>query len=384
MPRRRSVALLVETSNGYCRGLLEGIMAYAKERDHWSVYLSEQERGALPPEWLHDWNGDGIIARIETAEIGRQLARFRVPIVDLSATRHLPKAPWADTDDAAIAQLAIDHFRERGFKHLAFCGDPGFAWSNARGECFRSLKGYDETFWEYQSQPRYDPNYQWHREQKRMGKWLRSLPKPIAIMACYDFKAHEILTVCRQLAISVPEEIAVLGVDNDRLICEFADPPLSSIIPDTKRTGFEAAERLDRLMDKSIVDTRLPLLTKPLGIHTRVSTDILAIEDQDIAGALRFIRLHALENIRVHDVLKVISLSRRVFEARFQRVVGRTPHDEILRVRMKRVRELLLSTELTIHQIAIRTGFEHPEYLAAAFKREFGKSPTDFRRESVQ
>ena len=125
---RRSVALLIETSNGYCRGLLEGINAYAKHHANWSLHLTEQERGAAPPAWLKAWNGDGIIARIETDSIGQSLRKFGLPIVDLSAARHLKGIPWADTDDEAIARLAVDHFTERGFRHLAYCGDPGFAW----------------------------------------------------------------------------------------------------------------------------------------------------------------------------------------------------------------------------------------------------------------
>jgi LacI family transcriptional regulator len=382
MPIRRSVALLVETSNGYSRGLLEGIVAYTKQRANWSIYLSEQERGAMPPKWLNAWKGDGIIARVETAEIGNRLKKFEVPIVDLSATRHLPSAPWADTDDQSIARLAFEHFKERGFKYFAYCGDPGFAWSVARCACFKQLvqqSGID--FFEHEAIARYDSKYSWDREKKRLAFWLRSLPRPTAIMACYDFKAQEVLDVCRELQIAVPEEIAVLGVDDDQLLCELAEPPLSSIIPDTQKTGFEAALLLDRMMDGEKVAIDQPLLTKPLGIQIRASTDILAIEDREIASALRYIRLHANENIRVTDILKEIPLSRRVFEARFRKALGRTPHDEIQRIRIQRVKELLQSTDLSIGQIALRTGFEHAEYLAAAFKREAKLSPSEYRRE---
>lgn len=381
MTNRRSVALLVETSNGYCRGLLEGIIAYTKQHANWSIYLSEQERGALPPSWLNRWRGDGIIARIETAAIGVRLKKFGVPIVDLSANRHLPNTPWADTDDEAIAKLAVEHFSERGFKHFAFCGDPGFAWSRARGACFRKLsEEMDVDFSEHESIPRYDPQYAWDREKKRLATWLKQLPKPIAVMACYDFKAQEVLDVCRELGIAVPEEIAVLGVDNDRLLCELAEPPLSSIVPDTRQTGFEAAQLLDRMMSGEVVATDKPLLTKLHGIHVRASTDILAIDDAEIAAALRFIRLHANENIGVADILRVVPISRRVFEARFRKILGRTPHEEIQRIRIARVKELLVDTELSINQIAHRTGFEHSEYLAAAFRRETGSSPSEYRR----
>ena len=129
---RRSVALLIERSNGYCRGLLEGIIQFARHRADWSIHLNEQERGAPPPEWLWSWQGDGIIARIETDQIGRRLKELTIPIVDLSAARHLIGIPWADTEDRAIVRLAVEHFQEREFTNLAYCGDPGFAWSNSR------------------------------------------------------------------------------------------------------------------------------------------------------------------------------------------------------------------------------------------------------------
>ena len=380
MSSRRSVALLIETSNGYCRGLLEGIIAYTKERADWSVYLSEQERGAPPPTWLESWTGHGVIARVETQKIGDRLKQFGLPIVDLSANRHLPDVPWAETDDLSIAELAIEHFQERGFTEIAYCGDPGFAWSTLRCEQLKRLsleKGL--MFYEHQSIPRYDPGFSWDFEKQRLADWLKELPRPVAIMACYDFKAQQVADVCRQLKIVVPEEVAVLGVDNDRLICELAEPPLSSVIPDTKRTGFEAAELLDSMMAGHTVTGQRRLVTKALGVHVRESTDVWAVRDQDVAAALRYIRKHATANIRVSDVLRHVHLSRRVLESRFQKSLGRTPHEEIQRVRTNRVKSLLLDTDFSISQIARHAGFEHGEYMAAAFKRETGVTPTAFR-----
>jgi len=378
-PRRRSVALLVETSNAYSRGLLEGVISYVKQHANWSIFLTEQERGADPPKWLTRWKGDGIIARIETDNIARVVKKTKLPVVDLSAARHVPHIPWADTDDAAIAKLAVDHFISRGFRNLAYCGDPAFAWSDARCEQFRRIVlSRQRSLSVHQSIARYDPQFSLDREKKRLAKWLRALPRPVAIMACYDFKAQQVLDVCREIGIAVPEEIAVLGVDNDRLLCEFASPPLSSVIPDTKRTGYEAAELLDRMMRGETVSNE-PLVTKPLGIKTRQSTDVLAVDDSDVSHALRYIRQHANHNIRVSDVLKQVKLSRRVLESRFQQTLGRSPHEEIQRQRINRIKELLSETDLSIGEIAMLAGFEHPEYLAAVFKRETGMSPTGFR-----
>ncbi len=411
MPRR-SVALLIETSNGHGRGLLDGVIAYVKESADWSVFLTEQERGAVPPNWLKNWRGDGIIARIETDDIADQLRDLHVPIVDLSATRHFKGIPWTSTDDMAIAALAVQHFMERGFHNLAYCGDPGFAWSNLRRDRYRELTlSAERKFFEYQSTHRYAPLFDWEQEKTRLGHWLTTLPRPVAIMACYDFQAQQVLDACRQSRIAVPESVAVLGVDNDRLICELAEPSLSSIIQDTHATGYEAARLLDQMMDLQIkathhlhhsnrhhpVDgtkppidqtlstltttTEPPLLTKPLGIMVRESTDTLAIDDHEISEALQYIRRHAHANIRVTDVLKTLSLSRRSLEHRFKKLVGRTPHEEIQRVRLNSVKRLLSETELSITAIAERSGYEHGEYMTSVFRRVTGLTPTEYRRE---
>ncbi len=233
----RAVALLIEMSSGYCRGLLEGIHAYAKLRGDWSIYLNEQERGAIPPVWLNDWRGDGIIARIETDQIGEALQRLNIPIVDLSAARRIPNIPWADTDDEAIARLAIEHFLDRGFNKRRLLRDAGFAWSNSRRNFFRSL-AFDAgcEFFEHQVAHRYDPLFQWDHVRASLARWLQSLPKPTAIMTCNDYLGKHLLDLCRSLQISVPEEVAVLGVDDDRLLCSLCTPSLSSIAPNTFQT----------------------------------------------------------------------------------------------------------------------------------------------------
>lgn len=381
--RLYSVALLIETSSGYCRGLLEGIHKFAKRQNNWSIYLNEQERGADPPKWLSKWNGDGIIARVENDQIGLRLKRLKIPIVDLSAARHLPGIPWADTDDGAIAELGVEHFLDRGFRNLAFCGDPGFAWSNARRDRFRRLAADNScTYFELQVTHRYDPQYQWNQVRNATAAWLNKLPTPCAVMACNDYQGQLILDVCRSEGIAVPEQIVVLGVDDDRLLCELCSPPLSSIIPDTQRTGFEAAELLQRMMNNLPVDTACRLVTQPLGIRLRVSTDTIAIADSEIAEALSYIRRHALNGIGVSDILKQTSISRRSLEHRFLKSVGHTPHQEIARIRMIRVKELLRETDDSIAQIASQVGFEYPEYMTAAFKKSEGITPSEYRRKN--
>ena len=302
-----------------------------------------------------------------------------LPVVDLSAARLVSTLPWVETDDAAIARLAADHLVERGFKHFGYCGDSRFNWSLWREGHFteqirkagyhcHTFKG-DSAVTDLAGRGR------------ELAEWLRGLPKPVGIMACYDRRGQEVLDACRNAALTVPDEVAVVGVDNDELLCELAAPPLSSVIPNTHRTGYEAAALLDRMMSGAKVAAKAYLIA-PIGVAARQSTDVLAIDDRDIAGALRFIREHACEGINVADLMRVVPLSRRVLEQRFQRLLGRTPHEEILHVRLNRVQRLLAETDLPLYLIAERAGFEHVEYLSVVFKREVGKTPREFRAEA--
>jgi LacI family transcriptional regulator len=379
MPRR-SVALLIETSNSYARGVLEGIAEYVRHHERWSIFLPEQERGGSPPRWLGRWKGHGIIARIETDEIANALRKTRLPVVDVSAARHLPDIPWVETDDAAIAEIGFRHLMDRGFRNLAFCGDPGFNWSNWRKEHFCSMAtAAGLTPQVFDSVSRLDAKYSWNREKRGLAAWLKRLPRPIGIMACYDIQAQKILDVCRELDIAVPEEVAVLGVDNDALLCELSDPPLSSVICNTRRTGIEAASLLDRMMNGEHVGSA-PVLIEAVGVEVRQSTDILAINDPDVAAALRFIRENAYDGINVSSVLRQVPLSRRVLENRFHKIIGRTPHEEITRLKIDRIKELLTETELPLSEVAKRTGFEHDEYMSVFFRNAVGMPPGQYRR----
>lgn len=380
MKSRRSVALLIETSNAYARGLLEGIIAYQREHEAWSIYLPEQERGATPPGWLKNWRGDGIIARIETDQIAAAVLRTGLPVVDVSAARRVPNIPWVETDDREIARLAARHLLERGFTQLAFCGESDFNWSLWREEEFlRTVNESGHNARVIRTGARARRGASWNREQARLRVWLQTLLKPVGVMACYDIRAQQLLDLCRELELSVPEQVAVIGVDNDELLCNLCTPPLTSVIPDTHRTGYVAAELLDRMMNGRDVSSE-PRFIEPLGIALRQSTDILAIDDPDIARAMRIIRERSTEGLNVRRLIEEIPLSRRVFESRFQKLLGTTPHEMIVRYRMDRVRQLLHDTELPLETISHRCGFAHVEYMSAAFRKQVGVSPGAYRR----
>ncbi|WP_339728890.1 XylR family transcriptional regulator [uncultured Gimesia sp.] len=381
MKQRPSIALLIESSNSYARGLLRGVMSYIHEHRSWSIYLPEHGRGSVPVNWLNSWHGDGIIARIENEKIAEAVVNSGVPAVDVSAARLAPSLPWVETDDRAIATLAAQHLIERGFQHYAFCGDDRFNWSRWREDHFQScIENAGYVCHRYPQAKGRKKTIPWEQEQQRLSEWIRQLPKPVGVMACYDIKAQQLLDVCRTSSVSVPEEVAIIGVDNDEILCNLSEPPLSSVIPNTRLTGYEAAALLDRMIAGQTVSSEAHLI-KPLGIATRQSTDIQAIDDKFISDAVCFIRQHACDGINVQTVLKSVPLSRRVLESRFQKFIGRSPHEEIMRIRLDRVKQLLEETDLSLTAIAERTGFRHPEYLNVAFKKQTGTTPGTFRRE---
>jgi LacI family transcriptional regulator len=218
----------------------------------------------------------------------------------------------------------------------------------------------------------------WEQERRRLAAWIKALPRPIGIMAAYDIRGRQVLDVCRELGIHVPDQAAVIGVDNDELLCDFASPSLSSVRPNAVRTGYEAAALLDRLMRGERL-AATAILVPPLGVVTRGSTDTLAIDDAEISAAVRFIREQALRDITVRDVLAKVPLSRRVLEARFKQLIGRTPHEEIERVKIEHVKRMLAETDLTLAAIAHRSGYKHVEYMCVAFKRATGTPPGKYR-----
>lgn len=382
MTRPPKVALLIETSNAYARELLHGVREWLRHHGPWTISLAEAGRGDAPPAWLPAWKGDGIIARIETPAIARAVAATGLPTVDVSAARLLPDLAWLETDDRAIAHTAAEHLRERGFRHFGYCGDDRFNWSRWRRDAFSNFlaqHGLDCTVFTTRpapGRPAQPPN--WEAELAALMRWLKALPKPVGVFAGYDIRGVQVLEACRRLGAHVPDEVAVLGVDNDELLCDLADPPLSSVIPDVRRTGYEAAALLDRLMrgEKLRGEGRL---FAPLGVATRQSTDVVAVADKHISTAIRFIRERACNGITVADVVKQVPLSRRILETRFQKLLGRSPHEQIMAVKLERVKRLLAETDLSLAVIADRAGFKHVEYLSVAFKRQTGVTASEYR-----
>jgi LacI family transcriptional regulator len=381
-------ALLIESSRGYGRGLLRGIADYVRVHGPWSIYLQRHHLYDATPAWLKDWRGDGIIARVENRHIARSLHCRRLPVVDLRGWLLDLDMPAILTDDAAGARIAAAHLLERGFRQFAYCGFVGTPYSDERSRVFNQvIEQAGFRCFTYEPPMHLRGRHPEKAEiEGRLGeahvmRWLRKLPRPIGLMACNDARGQQVLNACRDLGIHVPEEMAVVGVDNDDVICDLCDPPLSSVSPNTAKIGYEAAALLDRMM-RGEAAPRQPIYIEPLGIVTRRSTDVLAIENADMTAALRFIRDHACDGISVEDVLTHVSVSCSALERHFRKTLGRTPKAEIVRVQLERVKQLLAETVWPLKKITVEAGFKHTEYMCAVFKSKFGQTPGQYRAQA--
>lgn len=369
----RSVTVLVPAHNGWGRGIIEGVVAHAAAAG-WLVHVEpEGERRPLPA----DWAGDGIIARVSTRAIGRRLARLRVPVVNVSAIELAGVSlPRVANDLEAAGALAAEHLLDRGFRHFAYVGGP------RRSDVCRQRRGFSAALDRrgFACHIRQVPEHPAPEATAGpLAAWLVSLPRPLAVCTRTHLHGRAVLDACRQAGIRVPEEVAVLAGDDDPLLCPHATPPLSAIDISTRRIGLAAAAQLERLMrsGRQPADTTL---VPPVGVVTRQSTDVLAVPDGELARALVQIRQRACETIHVDDIVRDVALSRRQLERGFRDLLGRTPAEEIRRVRIARARQLLATTELPVSHVARACGFTSAAYLATAFRRACGMTPLEFRR----
>ncbi|NLF09237.1 MAG: substrate-binding domain-containing protein [Pirellulaceae bacterium] len=377
--RSPQVMLLIETSSVYGRELIEGIGRYAAEHGPWSIY--HEDRGLLdrPPPLLKGWHGDGIIARsVRKSDLKRLLATG-LPIVELFADFAL-SPPAVCPNEETVGKLAIGHFLDRGLRNAAFFANEWGWWIDSRRKAFRRTVEQCGTPCRYFELAPPEKSKQRIAE-KRLISWLKSLPKPCGVFCVWDVCAIQVTNACRRSGLAVPEQVAVLGVDNDPVICSVSFPPLSSIDLGGKRVGYEAAALLNRMMSGKPLP-RMPVLVEPGQVITRESTDIMAVEDADVAQAVRLIREHARRGLRVSEIAEAVGLSRRSLQQRFRAVLKRTPKEELTRVRIDRAKMLLVQTDLNVEQVSRRSGFAAYGYFVRAFRRETGLTPRHYRKKN--
>ena len=361
------VYLFVPMMYSYGREIIRGVREYTHKNRLWQLAVAEptvKNIKAVKAE-----RPDGIVGLFATDELERLVRSLKVNAVNVSSRCKGVRLPGVIPANTAIAKLAANHFIERGFRRFAYAGNREHYFSQVRFQAFKSaLKdaGFDDC--------QYLPDGQDLRS-------LRSEGKPVAIFACSDERARQILSACVRCHVKVPQEAAVVGVENDEAMCELADVPMSSIDPNGRRIGFEAAAALDELMNGHRLENKL-VEVPPAGLVVRSSSDVLAIPDEEVANAMRYMQAHACDPMRVEDMMGVLKVSRRTLEKRFRTIVGRTLHDEIRRLQFERARKLLSETDLRIPQVATKCGFRDPKRFTTLFREEFGAPPVAFRRDA--
>ena len=379
MPNIRRVALLIEATNAYARGLLHGVARFNHEQARWTIDFEPHGLGEPLPKWLKNWRGDGILARIANRRTATAVLALKVPVVDLRRVLSIPQIPAIGPNNQIVASIAVEHLRERGFRHFGFCGVPRGSDPPLDARASAILKQLQATGFSC-SVFKAERNVSLDYEQHLIAKWIKSLPKPVGVMTCHDNRGLQMLRACVRAGVIVPEQVAVLGAGNDDCLCDLSHPPLSSVDLAPELIGYEAAVLLDRMM----AGKRLPtqnIEVPPKGVITRLSTDVLATHDQAVAKAVGFIREHAYDDIRVGDVLQHVNLSRSALEPKFKAVLGRTTHQEIRRVQLERVKVLLSTTDVPAKQIAAQTGFLNVQYLARVFRKATGQTLAKYRQQ---
>jgi LacI family transcriptional regulator len=374
------IGLVFDHSLGYNRAVLRGIKSYAEARPNWLLTLVPAEPAAV--KRLRALAPAGLIAYVFTRALARGLLSLGRPLVNVSAIVPDVPAHRVVVDDRMVGRMAADHLLARGLAHFGFVGHAALAFSGLREEGFRAAlqaAGFEPACFRERGLPPAHLNSLVWPLGGRLRKWLAALPRPVGIFVSNDIWGYQISEVCREMGLIVPDEVALIVVQVDELVSELARPPLTSIAVPAERIGAAAAGLLDGLLGRPRARP-LDLLLPPLGIVTRQSTDVVAVDDPDVAAAVRFIRERALARIQVDDVVQALPVTRRALERRFRVSLNRGIAEEIRHVRIERAIYLLASTSSSIAEVARRAGVADAEHFASAFRRHTGLTPSAFRR----
>jgi LacI family transcriptional regulator len=345
--------------------------------------LEPRNIGDRPPSWLRSWEGDGIIVRCDSPAMAKAVLATGLPVIDVRGGVPEAGLPLVGVDNTPIADLAFDHFRERGFRHFAWCDLFRLrrSWIDIRRDRFlertRQAGFAGHCFQSRRPLPR--PTRWSHGGTTDLMNWLESLPRPVAILACDDEQAHLVLDAALALGLKVPDDVAVLGIDNDEVFCHASSPSLSSVDVNASAVGYEAAVALARLMRGRRVPARRYL--PPRGVVTRHSSDIVAVESAEASAALRLIRERGCDGLTAADVAAAIAVSRSTLDRLLNAAVGRSATNAIMQVRLARVKADLVETDLPLKSIARRAGFTSVQHLANLFRSREGLTPGRYRRD---
>ncbi len=379
-PRKHRVAVLAGSSLGWREMLMRGIASYAHENGPWHVYTApEGAEDSLFFTPRYQW--DGLIVRVTSRLQARRIRALGVATVSVGSVRFPGRElPRVKVDDDGLARVAVRHFLALGLSQFAYCG----RFANPpedRGPAFlRALAAEGFACSCYRDFTHLSADAPWQARERDLARWVRSLSKPLGLLAWNPDVAIQVVEACNVAGVAIPEDLAVLAGDNDRMKCELCSPTVSAIAVPTERIGYEAAALLDRLMSGQPPPAS-PVLVQPPGVIVgRESTDTSNFPDRDVHRAVQFIHDHAGEPIGVAEIAASICVSRRGLERHFRRVLRRSPHQELRRVRFELAQKLLLETSWPVQKIAQSTGLSSGAYLNQLFRRLTGDTPRQFRQ----
>lgn len=378
--------LLSDFSEEYGKNLLRGITRYSKDHGPWTfckmpAYYRETIGIDGILQWAKEWEADGIIGQFYNDAEVQKFKQAKIPVIAQDFKERFTDIPNISGAYRETGRLAAEYFLKKGFKNFAFYGFSNIVWSRERAE------GFEERLQEAGHSVQYYLNDAqsadlWYYKPSALSDWLKSLPKPTALLTCDDNQGHHVTEAARHAGIRIPDEVSVLGVDNDEMVCDLSDPALSSIELDTEKGGYEAA----RLMEKMIttkVHSAPDIIVKPTQVVTRHSTDVFASKDKYVVNALKYIHGNLDKNLKVDQVLKEVPLSRRSLEKRFMMTTGYPVYEYIYNQRIEKFTQKLLETDMTIFEIALDLGLSDSKNIARQFKQIKGVTPMEYRRKHV-
>ena len=384
MKKLKRIGLLVDASRAYGRGVCRGVANFADSREDWLILPHERPELRELPDWIEGSRLDALIAYIPNQRLYRKIVSLRIPAVDVHGRCRGTTIPVIESEAEVLVALALQFFGRAGFRHFAFCGHPSVFFSDQREEAFRlnatksgaSTHIYAPSTPHHPGQDLYEFEKGTPADDRELISWIKSLPKPVAVLACNDIRGQQVINACREKNISIPEDVAVLGIDNDEIICRLSRPTLSSIEPDVEQVGHLAATLIASRLEGRAVDRlhRIP----PRQIVERQSTDTVVADAPDVVRAARFIRSET--QISVDQVCDQVGISRSKLDRLFTENLGRSVAGEITRVRLQLSQNFLLNSTMTMAQIAQRCGFSSATYFCRFFKRETGRTPEACRR----
>ena len=366
------IALCMGINDYYEHGIARGVIRYVKKQQDWKLY----GYGWMfqPLENLKHWQGDGIIARIESVSEAEQMKTIGLPVVDVAGAYTVRGFYQVNNDDYLTGEKAAEYLSGRGFSQFAYCGVSGAGWSDCRREGFIRALGCTGL-------PVFEQALTWWEQLEHsddLYSWLSDLPKPLAIFACNDTAGVKISIICRELGIGVPEEISILGVDNEDILCELSTPTLSSISLDCEKIGYEAAAQIHNIINANSIQHKLSVA--PGKIIERETTSVFVCDDPAVEKAVRYIQSHAIEGISVQDTADAVFVSRRSLEKKFNRTVGKSVYSLITETRIQHAKSLLSSTGKTVEAVAQESGFSTLQRFYTMFNRITGSTPGEYRR----